>query len=467
MSSSTLGYTQPNTWEGFSPWQQAEPNALPVYKYLHIWILLLPILYLAANGQLSITNFGGNNGAMTQNGALLRTAQGIRPQIVLYFLAMPAYALFGYRSILRVALANRLVLLAPAFAALSVLWSAVPLLTLRAAFELAMTTWFAFYLSERFSTERLMKILILAGVVAAFLSLALVVFLPGAGIYHRDGSGAWQGICSHKNFLGVAMAFLLTPIFYTRAKLLNKAIYIGLLLFLIVMSQSRGAWFITAGMLSLVVWIRLFRRLKKHEKFLTTLVSVLIVVGLVSLGIAYLDPVMRWIGKDPTMTGRTDIYIAVLKSIMKSPAIGYGFGAFWFGLNPESNNIALEVHWPSIGYAENGLLEMWLQLGAIGLLLILIPVVRGVQQCLSLLRSPFYNPRVGWFTTILFLELVSNIEAGAVLAPVTLNWTLTIIAVVGIAKEYRYARSTQMLEQVRLEQVNESPSADYAPTSPL
>src|SRR5579871_1944874 len=185
----------------------------PVYTYLSVWLLVVPLLYFTANGQLSFTNLA-NSGDMTQNGYLLRTSQGIRPQVVLYYLVMAAYGLIGYKSILRVALRNKLLLLAPAFAALSALWSTSPVLTLRTAFELVMTTWFAFYLSERFSTERLMKILVLVGWIAAVLSLALVAFAPAAGIYHRDGSGAWEGIFSHKNFLGVGMAFLLTPIFF-------------------------------------------------------------------------------------------------------------------------------------------------------------------------------------------------------------------------------------------------------------
>jgi exopolysaccharide production protein ExoQ len=466
MSYPTVRYTQRNTWENSSPWEQGEPicesNASPVYKYLNFWLLLLPILYIAANGQLSITNAATNSGDMTQNGYLLRTAQGIRPQIILYYLFMAGYAFVGHKAILRVALQNWLLLLAPAYAALSAIWSVSPGLTLRGAYEVAMTTWFAFYLSERYSTERLMRILVLAGSVAAFLSLVLVAFFPAYGVYHRDGSGAWQGICSHKNFLGVSMAFLLTPIFFTPGKFFRKVPYVATLSFLVFMSQSRGAWFITAGMFLFVGWVRLSRRLRNRENLLVSVTTVVIVVGLVALGIIYIDPLMRSIGKDPTMTGRTDIYIAVLKSIMKHPALGYGFGGFWFGLNPESNNIGLEVHWMSIGYAENGILEMWLELGAVGLFLIFMPIVRAIRQSARLLSARYYNPRVGWFATILFLEIVSNIEAGAVLTPVTLNWTLTIIAVVGLAKEFRNREPSGSIFTM-----NTQPAARYMPASSI
>ncbi len=419
-------------------------SAAPVYNSLNIWLLLLPLLFIGANGMLSLLNLGANSASMTQNGNLLKTAQAVRPQVVLYYLAMAGYALVGHKLILRAALQNKLLLLAPAFAALSAGWSVSPTLTLRTTFELLMTTGFAYYLSERYSTERLMKILVFLGWVSAVLSLALVVLAPGVGIYHRDGSGAWQGIFSHKNFLGVGMAFFLLPIFFVQVKRNSKIAYCVVLLFLVAMSQSRGAWFDTAGVLVFVGWLKLSHRVKKQEFFLSVIVTVAIGVFLVALGVAYYEPFLRWIGKDPTMTGRTDIYAAVVQSILKHPALGYGFGAFWF-LNPESVTISLKIGWASIGYAENGILEMGLQLGIIGLVLIFIPIFRAIRQGIRLLKTRSYNPRVGWFLAILFLELITNIEAGSVLAPTTLSWTLTIIAVVGLANEYRNRASAANL----------------------
>jgi O-antigen ligase len=461
MSSRTIRFVDETAWDPSN--YAADSEAGPVYNYLSVWLVLLPLLFIAAAGNLSIFSAGGNNGIMTQNAALLGTAQAIRPQIVWYFLTMGCYILVGHKSMLRVASQNKVLLLAPAFGALSALWSASPSMTFRVTVELLLTMAFAFYLSERFSTERLMRILVFTGVVTAFLSIVLVILLPAVGIYHRDDSGAWQGITSHKNALGIAMAYLLTPIFFIRASLLKKAIYVGTALFLIYKCQSRGAWFITAGMLLLVAWIGLFRRLKRNEKLLITLISISIVVVVVGLGIAYFEPIMKGIGKDPTMTGRTDIYIAVVKSIMKHPFFGYGMGAFWFGVNPESNAIAMEIHWPSIGYAENGVLEAWLQIGAIGLVLAMYPVIRALQLCVRLLRHPFYNARVGWFLSLLFLELITNIEGGMVLTPSSLNWTLTLVAVVGIMKEYRqYTRVSGTVQPVRV-----PAPADYSPESSL
>jgi O-antigen ligase len=127
----------------------------------------------------------------------------------------------------------------------------------------------------------------------------------------------------------------------------------------------------------------------------------------------------------------------VLASIVKHPILGYGYGAFWHGLNHESLIIALRIHWMTVGYAENGFLELWLWLGTIGLCLVLLYFGKAIGQSIQLLHSRYYTPRVGWFSVIIFLELMTNIEAGVVLAPSHINWTMTLIAFVGLGNEMR------------------------------
>jgi exopolysaccharide production protein ExoQ len=414
-------------------------SASPVYQQVLSWVLLLPLLYLVTNGQPSIPSLY-NGQLMTQNAVLLRPPQGIRPLVVLYVVFMVGFILIGCREIWRVIVVNKLIMAGILFAALSASWSEVPLMTLRVTCELTMTTLFAFYLSERFSTEHLMRLLMFVATIGAICSIVLIVFLPQYGIYLRDGDGGtpWQGICSHKNSFGVAMAFLLTPVFFVRSRVTLKIAYGGLLLFLIVMSQSRGAWFVTVGLFLFVTWLVIFKSLGRHESLLLIAVTTVSVILMFVLGLLYLDPLTRAIGKDPTLTGRTGIYMAVLESIFKHPVRGYGFGAFWLGFNPESWKIALRIHWLQIGYAENGFLELGLQLGAVGLLLVLLAFGRAISQGVRLVSHRYYNPRVGWFSAILFVELITNIIGGAVMTPVTLNWSLTLIAFVGLANEVRY-----------------------------
>jgi exopolysaccharide production protein ExoQ len=404
-----------------------------VYKRALSWATVIPLLFLVANGQLSITS-QYNNLLMTQSGDLLRTQQPIRPEVVLYYATMITFIFIGHRGIWRTALNNKLLVFAPALAALSAFWSESRFLTLRMSFELGMTTLFAFYLTEHFSSEEMMELFTLVGAIAGILSILLVIFLPTYGIYHRDYGGEWQGICNHKNSLGTGMAFLLTPIFYSRKRLQLKLAYGALMVFLILMSQSRGAWLVTAGVLSFAAWLALYKRLAPREVLLFIIVSAAAGVTMIALALAYLEPLTRMIGKDPTLTGRTQIYSAVLESIMKHPLLGYGFGAFWHGFNHESFALSLRF-WNTLGYAENGFLEIWLELGVLGVALALLIILAALWRGFGLSRFRDCSPSVSWFVLLLVLELMTNIDAGVVMTPISLGWTLTIIACVGINRE--------------------------------
>src|SRR5260370_31854078 len=109
-----------------------------------------------------------------------------------------------------------------------------------------------------------------------------------------------------------------------------------------------------------------------------------------------------------TLTGRTAIWVGITQSISKRPILGYGFYAFWQGLNGESANIILANHWV-FGYAHNGMLEILLQLGIVGLVAFLITFFRGTKDAWICFR---YGRSIGveWYTGILFLTLLYNFD---------------------------------------------------------
>jgi len=419
----------------------------PLYLRIHTWLLMPLLLFLAVNGVFSFLS-SANSEFGTQYGAVAQTAQGIRPIVVLYFLSLVGFLCFDAPKLFRVALRNKLILATLAMAAFSAAWSHEPALTLRVSFELLLCTFFAFFLSEKFEPEKLMDLLMLLGLVSAVASIFLALALPGYGIFARYAGGAWQGIYSHKNAMGVSMAFLLSPAFFSSRPRDLRLAYAALMLFLVAMSQSRGAWFVAFAEIAFILWIKLFQRLKRNEAVLLMLVTVAIVAGGAMAVATNLGPIMNAIGKDPTMSGRTGIYQVVIQSILKKPVIGYGYGAFWRPANPEAANIGLAINWPNIGYAENGFLELALQIGLLGLGLTVLLFARAMAQAIALLRSPFFTPKVGWYCAIIAVQLLTNIEAGIVVGSGNLNWILTLIAFIGLANESRYAARAKQIHSL-------------------
>ena len=412
----------------------AEP---PLHHQIFTWLVFWPLLTLIARRTVY---FGGPPAdALTfRYGFSSAGREHVTIYITLLYLA--SFALAGYRQVWGVLSRNPLIPCCLSYAAISVLWSSSPRISLQMTLAICLCSFFACYLSSRLTAERLMNLLIFVGTIAAVLSALFALFLPRYGIGWSDGSQPWQGICNQKNEFGMAMAFLLTPIFFTnKQRLLPKLGYAGFLLFLIFKSQSRGAWMVTAGMFLFVGWLALYRRLREHESYLLIAATLLLVASVVVIGFTFIEPLTRLMGKDPTFTGRTDIYAESFKAFLKRPLFGYGFGTFWVGTNPESTRIGLTVSFPNIGYAENGILELALQLGLLGVGAVLTMIGTALLRAFRLIRSPFYNPRVGWYATLLILELLTNIDAGWLMAAHTLDWVLTLIACVGLASEIRRA----------------------------
>jgi len=406
----------------------------PVSQQVISWLLFWPLLSLIAR---QAVYFAGpaRSTLVYQNGVAIGGGGGSHYYLYVNLLFLLGFVLVGYRLVWAVLRRNPLIPAMLVLAACSVLWSVSPTITVNSCIEVCLCTLFACYLSARLTAERLMSLLMFVGWIAAVLSILFATFLPAYGI--TDGAnGEWVGICSQKNELGVSMAFLLTPVFFTNSYGRGrKLIYSGLLLFLIYKSQSRGAWCYTAGMLLFVAWLNLIRRVRARELAPLLLITATTAAAILAVGLHFWPLLATSMGKDPSMTGRGPIYLEVWRAIMKRPVLGYGFGAFWYGGNPEVKRIGIAIRWANIGYAESGILELALQMGFLGVGLVVAMIAKASLQGTRLLRSPQYSPRVGWFVTILFLTALTNIDAGWFMTLNTLDWVLILISCIALNQE--------------------------------
>jgi len=90
-------------------------------------------------------------------------------------------------------------------------------------------------------------------------------------------------------------------------------------------------------------------------------------------------------GKDLTLTGRTNFWPFILDKVWKSPWLGYGFGAFWRGLEGTSADIWYASGWKPPN-SHNGYLDLLLELGFVGLSIYLIEFVTSFQKALAYIR---------------------------------------------------------------------------------
>ena len=128
------------------------------------------------------------------------------------------------------------------------------------------------------------------------------------------------------------------------------------------------------------------------------------------------------IGKDPTLSSRTEIWSKVWEAIQLKPLIGYGSAAFWDGLTGPSKYVELAVR-AKVAYAHNGFLDILLGTGFIGLSLFLISYLFTAIKSLFLLRT---SNTVESFWPLLFLTyiILTNVSEGTLAALDNIFWLL-------------------------------------------
>jgi O-antigen ligase len=129
------------------------------------------------------------------------------------------------------------------------------------------------------------------------------------------------------------------------------------------------------------------------------------------------------------MTQRTVIWAEVLPSIAKHPWIGYGYSSFWAGLNGESMQTVLTTGWME-GQAQDGYLDVLLQLGFVGLLPLCWLFGRGFIQASRAIQRGKVKPVVLLAPVLLGLVLCENIGESSLLLPLGIPWFYALLALV-------------------------------------
>jgi exopolysaccharide production protein ExoQ len=295
---------------------------------------------------------------------------------------------------------------------LSVLWSETPAVTLRQTIALIGTTLFGVYLASRFSLKQQLQLLAQMFGLAILLSLLFIVVLPQFGIMSGIHAGSWRGIYTHKNVLGKMMT-LSTLVFgqlainfpEQRRKLL---LGVGLSASLILCSRSTSSIInlsILFGALCFLVSLKFFPK-GFQQVFPIFTGAMLFCFCLGTYLITNLENILKLLGKDPTLTGRTAIWQTAWDMLEQKFIFGYGYGGFLENLDIQSrlsSNIQLGVH--------NGFLEFALDMGVLGLLLILIWIAAILFRA-SLLLTQNKNDENYWpLMFLLNLVLVNMSES--------------------------------------------------------
>ncbi|HEV2730267.1 MAG TPA: O-antigen ligase family protein [Terriglobales bacterium] len=327
----------------------------------------------------------------------------------------------------------------------SVLWSDAPDLSLKrwlkAIGDLVMVL---VVVTEREPQNAFRRLYSRIGFVLLPLSVLFIRYFEYLGRgYDPDGRPMNTGVTTNKNTLGVITLVISLGVLWRVLELLrakhtpNRARHLwaqgillafGVAVLAMANSMTSVACFMLGSVLILATNLPVIRR-QPHA------VHVLVVLIVLGGGLVMLfggqASVTHALGRESNLTGRTDIWAAVLP-VVPNPIVGAGFENFWFGprLDKVWSRLSQYMH---VNEAHNGYIEVYLNLGWIGLFLIVVIVISGYRGAIGAFRR---DPAFGslMLAYVAASAIYSITEAGfRLLNPIWIFFLLAVIAAQGFA----------------------------------
>jgi exopolysaccharide production protein ExoQ len=380
-------------------------------------------------------------------------------QILFGSIYLLAILLVGYRRLFRLCTRDKFLLGLLLLAPLSAAWSPDPSTALRRSAALLGTTFFGMYLASRYPLRKQLQLLAFALLIAAVMSVVFAIALPRYGIMAEEHAGEWRGIFVHKNILGRTMALSaiccgLLALAQSKRKLfwwLGALLSAGVL----GLSQSKTAAVVLFGFIAA---IPLFTTLRwpwpKWRRSILMPASVFVVAAVFFTVTFFLLEPRYWseitmaIGKDKTMTGRTQIWSAVIYFIAKKPWLGYGYNSFFMGNSQECLNLWKMVGWEA-PHAHNGFLQLCLDMGLAGLTLFLAGLVLAVRRAVRLVRCSRASESL-WPLIYLSFLLLYNLTEPTIMQHNTVYWVLYVaiaLSLTGLDTKQPLSRPSARLQK--------------------
>lgn len=300
---------------------------------------------------------------------------------------------------------NMPILLYFGYCAISALWSDYPDVSFkrwfRAAGDVVMVL---VVLSDRDWLMALRRLLSRLGYLLIPLSVLLIRYYPALGrIYSKDGSPAWTGVTTDKNALGMlCLVFGLAALFRVikiwqgeegirkSRPLIAQGILLAMTMYLLHEAHSATALacFILAG--GVMVLTSSFRWARK-PLYLHFMVWAALTVAVSSLFLGIGSSLIEGLGRNSTLTGRTTIWHYALLEV-RNPILGTGFESFWLG--PRLLRVSRGIK-QGVNEAHNGYIEVYLNLGWVGVALLGGVIVSGYRRLVPAVRRQTHIGSLG------------------------------------------------------------------------
>jgi len=361
--------------------------------------------------------------------------------VLTFFLLLGLFALSKRAQQVRTILAaNPALVIYFIYCLISLLWSDYPFVVFKRWIRsVADVVVILIIITERNWVDALKRVLTRVGFLLIPLSILFIRVYPSLGrAYSIGGAPSWTGVGTDKNALG--MICMLFGVFllwnglgtymdreakYRTRKLVTISIVFAMILYLVLVvdSQTALACFLMADLLIVVT---AFGPAFRKPAFVSVLLLAMFTVSFCVLFLGVGGGALSALGRDSSLTGRTEVWKTILP-YAKNAWVGAGYENFWIGDRIRLFDRLLG----GLNQAHNGYIEIYLNLGWVGLLLLGAIIITGYQNIIKGLRRTPETSRLK--LAFFFICLVYNFTEASfkMMSPVWITFLWAVIAAPG------------------------------------
>jgi|SRR5579862_208533 len=417
--------------------------------------LWLPVLYLWILGSRPLSVWLGVSPAAGTN-VQLDGSPVDRAFFAALLIAAIGVLVHRGRRTLRFLTANGPILIYFLFCLVSVVWSDFPDVSFKRWIKaIGDVVMILIVVTDRQPIAALRRLFSRTGFILIPLSLLFIKYFPNLGRAYDPWTGAQMnnGLTLNKNMLGVITFVLLLGALWRVLALLwpdempphrrrhllaqGTLLVLGVSLLITANSATSLVCFVLGAGVMLITRLRSMRR---NPAMVHVLVALLIVTFSSIILFGGRASVAHALGRNANLA-RMDIWQAIVP-MAPNPLVGAGFESFWLG----SRIDRLEQAFPNLhlNEAHNGYIEIYLELGWVGLVLIGLILIDGYRRAVKAFRR---EPALGSLLLAYSLTAVtySVTEAGfRMLDPIWIFFLLSVIQASSIASGVTVGASRQL-----------------------
>jgi hypothetical protein len=281
------------------------------------------------------------------------------------------------------------------------------------------------------------------GFVLLPLSVLLIKYYPylGRGYNKWTGDQFLNGVTTDKNLLGVSTYVLALGALWQvlrlwkesslpnrRRQLLAQCALLGFGLWILftVNSATSVSCFMLGAFLMLVTGLRRIRG--KPVAVHATVLTLVLLGSLIKITGAD-AAVFHELGRNTDLTGRASEIWPLLIPMAPNALLGAGFESFWLG--PRMQKVWDAIPNLYVSEAHNGYLELYLNVGVIGVSLIILVLAHGYRRSVAAFRV---DPGLGglMLAYVLTVPIYSYTEAG--FRMLFFTWSFLLLAIIGAGR---------------------------------